>query len=71
MVFDISQLKHTHTHRAVQGSSAWPGAAPSSLAKQLAGWVLFLVLLELGPRYSQALLKEGRPGSGQGGVCAC
>lgn len=57
MVFDMSQLKITHT-QSHTGELSWPGAAPSSLAKQVAGWVLFLALLELGPRYS--------PGSAQG-----
>lgn len=52
------KIHTTHTHKAIWGSSGWPGAMPSSLAKQVAERVLFLVLLESGHRYG--------PGSAQG-----
>lgn len=57
MVFDISQLKNTHTQSHTAEFCMARGSA-SSLAGQVAGWVLLLVLLELGPRHS--------PGSAQG-----
>lgn len=61
MVCDISQ-RNTHTHKAVQGSSACR-AVPSALASHGVGPVSGALGI-WGTGAAQALLKEGRPGWG-------